>query len=102
MTEGHFTEFNLAKSRTDEDSFFCEIDGMDSSKTLVPRSIVKDKNTLPNYLLKTRVLCMKYNSTRPNHVYVYTDAFPHDSTNTSTIIYLEIIKVKKEHKTVTF
>ena len=100
-TERQFTELNLAKSRTDEDFFFCEIDGMDSSKTLVPRSVVKDKNTLPDYLLKTHVTCVKYNGRRPDHVYLYTEAFPHDSANTSTIIYLEIMKVNKVHKTFT-
>ena len=100
--ERHFTNFNLAKTRTDEDFFFCEIDGMGSSKTLVPRSFVKDKIALPDYLLKTNVTCVKYNGTRPDHMYLYTDALPHDSANTSRIIYLKITKVKKEHKTVTF
>ena len=99
--ERQFTELNLAKSRNDEDFFFCEIDGMDSSKTLVPRSVVKDKNILPDYLLKTHVTRVKYNGRRPDHVYLYTEAFPHDSANTSTIIYMEIMKVNKVHKTFT-
>jgi hypothetical protein len=80
--ERQFTELNLAKSRTDEDFFFCEIDCMDSSKTLVPRSIVKDKITLPDYLLKIHVTFVQYNGRRPDHVYLYTEAFPHDSANT--------------------
>jgi hypothetical protein len=92
-TERHFTEFNLAASKRDKDLFFLEIDGMDSSKTLLPRSVVKDKNTNPDYLLKTHVTCVKYNGTRPDNVYLYTDAFPHDSANTATIIYTEIMKV---------
>ncbi len=75
-TECQFTELNLAKSRTDEDFFFCGIDGMDSSKTLEPRSVVKDKNTLSVYLLKTHVTCVKYNGRRPNHVYFLHGGFP--------------------------
>ncbi len=75
---------------------------MDLSETFVPRSVVKDKNTLPAYLLKTHVTCVKYNGTRPCHANLYTDAFPHDRANVSTNIYLEIMKVKKDHKTVAF
>ena len=73
-----------------------------ASKTSAPRSVIKDKNTLHDYLLKTHVKCVKYSGTRQHHMYLYTDAFPRGSANTSTINYLENMKVKKENKTVTF
>ena len=66
---------------------------MDSAKTLVPRRVNKDKAADPEYLLKLHVTCVKYDGTRPDNIYLYTDAFPHDSANTVTIMYEEILKV---------
>ena len=92
--ERHHLAEVIAESRRDpEQLFFCEIDGMDSAKTLVPRPVHKDKNTLPEFLLKLHVTCVKYDGTRPDNVYLYTEAFPHDSANTVTIMYEEILKV---------
>ena len=92
-TERHNLATVIAESRRDPDLFFCEIDGMDSAKTLVPRPVHKDKDTLPDFLLKLHVTCVKYDGTRPDNVYLYTDAFPHDSANTVTIMYQEILQV---------
>lgn len=95
-TERHNLAQVISESRRDPDLFFCEIDGMDSAKTLLPRLVVKDKDTDPENLLKLHVTCVKYDGTRPDSVYLYTDAFPHDSANTCTVMYQEILKVNAE------
>ena len=91
--ERQYLNYIIAKSQHDPNLFFCEIDGMDSNKTHVVRTVVKDKDTDPDLLLKVHVTGVKYNGTRPDSIYLYTDAFPHDSANTCTVMYMEILKV---------
>ena len=76
-----------------EDFLFCEIDGMDSMKTVVPHFAQFDKSIDKDRLLKLHVTCVKYNGKRPDDIYYFTDAFPHDSANTITVMYKTLLKV---------
>ena len=76
-----------------EDFLFCEIDGMDSTKTLLPHFSRKDKSIQKERLLKLHLTCVKFNGTRPDEMYYFTDAFPHDSANTITVMYMTLLKV---------
>ena len=78
-----------------EDFFFCEIDGMDSAKTLLPHFSQFDKTIKKDKLLKLHLTCVKYNGTRPDDLYYFTDAFPHDSANTITVMYKTLLKVNR-------
>ena len=80
-------------SRHDRDFFFCEIDGMDSAKTIIPHFHTWDKNVDKKNLLKIHVTCVKYNGSQPDDMYYYTDCFPHDSANTVTMILKTLTKV---------
>ena len=81
-------------SRHDRDFFFCEIDGMDSAKTIIPHFHTWDKNVDKKNLLKIHVTCVKYNGSQPDDMYYYTDCFPHDSANTVTMMLKTLTKVK--------
>ena len=92
-TERRSVEAARNKSRQDKDFFFCEIDGMDSAKTILPHFHTWDKNVDKQKLLKIRLSCVKYNGSRPDDMYYYTDCFPHDSANTITVMYKTLVKV---------
>ena len=82
----------LLRSRRDPDFFFCEIDGMDSSKTLLPHFQTWDKDVKKDYLLKMHLACVKHNGLQPDDVYLFTNCLPHDSANTITVMYLTVLK----------
>ena len=85
----------LYKSLHEEENFFfCEIDGMDSAKTILPHFHQFDKDVLKDRCLKIHITCVKYNGARPDDVYYFTDAFPHDSGNTITVMYGTLLKVR--------
>ena len=93
-TERRFVNDALYKSLHEEEGiFFCEIDGMDSAKTILPHFHQYDKNVLKDKCLKIHISCVKYNGARPDDVYYFTDAFPHDSANTITVMYKTLLKV---------
>eukprot|EP00873_Tetraselmis_striata_P023183 jgi/Tetstr1/443447/TSEL_031458.t1 len=71
---------------------FCEIDGMDSSKTLLPHSATSSKDVVKDKLPKVHLTCVKYNGMRPDDVCAFTDIFPHDSSCTITVMWLTILK----------
>eukprot|EP00873_Tetraselmis_striata_P044551 jgi/Tetstr1/464815/TSEL_009554.t1 len=95
-TENLHVEAAILKSRRRPNMLLCEIDGMDSSKTLLPHSatlyvfdavhVVKDK------LPKVHLTCVKYNGMRLDDVLAFTDIFPHDSCYTITVMWLTILK----------
>lgn len=85
-------ESALLESRRRHDMLVVEIDGMDSSKTLMPHSAVWSKDIQKDKLLKVHLTCVKYNGLRPDDVYAFTDVFTHDSSNTITIMWLTILK----------
>jgi hypothetical protein len=70
-----------------------EIDGMDSSKTLLPHMCMGDKSVNSELLIKYHLTCVKHVGVKPDEVYLYTDALPHDSSNTCTIIWMTLVKV---------
>ena len=81
------------ESQHDPDFLFCEIDGMDSAKTILPHFHTGSKAVDKEKLLKLHVTCVKYNGMRPDDVYYFTDTFPHDSANTCTVMYKTLLKV---------
>ena len=76
----------------DDDYFFCEVDGMDSSKTIIPHFHRWSKDVDKEKLLKVHITCVKHAGNRPCDVYYFTDAFPHDSANTITVLYKTLLK----------
>eukprot|EP00873_Tetraselmis_striata_P015044 jgi/Tetstr1/435308/TSEL_024227.t1 len=70
---------------------FCEIDGMDSSKTL-PYSATWSKDVVKDKLLKVHLTCVKYNGMRHDDVYTFTNIFSHESSSTITVVWLTIFK----------
>ena len=81
------------RSRHDEDFFFCEIDGMDSAKTILPHFSQWSKDVDKKKLLKVHLSCVKYDGSRPDDIYYYTDCFPHDSANTISVMHKTLLKV---------
>jgi hypothetical protein len=71
---------------------FCEIDGMDSAKTILPHFAQSDKGVKKEKLLQMHLTCVKYNGLRPDDVYAFTDTFPHDSSNTITVMWFTVLK----------
>ena len=51
-----------------------------------------DKDVTKDKCLKIHITCVKYNEARPDNVYYFTDAFPHDSANTITVMYQTLLK----------
>ena len=52
----------LYKSLHEEEKFFfCEIDGMDSAKTILPHFHQFDKDVMKDKCLKIHITCVKYN-----------------------------------------
>lgn len=82
----------ILESRRRKDMLFCEIDGMDSSKTILPHSLKKNKATKKDLLLKMHLTCVKYNGLQPDDVYLFSEAFPHDSSNVITTMWLTVLK----------
>ena len=68
---------------------------MDSDKTILPHFRQFDKDVLKDKCLKIHLTCVKYNGARPDDVYYLTDAFPHDSANTITVMYQTLLKVTR-------
>ena len=62
--------------------FYCEIDGMDSAKTILPHFHTWDKNVDK----KIHLSYVTYDGIRPDDMYYYTDCFPHDNANTITVM----------------
>ena len=94
-TERRYVNDALYKSLHEEEGFFfCEIDGMDSAKTILPHFHQFDKDVMLDKCLKIHLSCVKYNGARPDDVYFFTDAFPHDSANTITVMYHTLLKVR--------
>eukprot|EP00873_Tetraselmis_striata_P040038 jgi/Tetstr1/460302/TSEL_005602.t1 len=91
-TERLHVEAAILESRRRPDMLFCEIDGIDSSKTLLPHCATWSKDVVKDKLLKVHLTCVKYNDMRLDDVYAFTDIFPHDSLCTSTVMWLTIIK----------
>lgn len=83
---------NLSMSEG-ENIFYCEIDGMDSAKTILPHFAQWSKDVDKTKLLKIHLTCVKYNGKIPDDVYYYTDALPHDSANTITVMFKSLLKV---------
>lgn len=79
----------------EEGFFFCEVDGMDSSKTILPHFHRWSKDVDKEKLLKVHITCVKHAGNRPCDVYYFTDAFPHDSANTITVLYKTLLKEVK-------
>lgn len=93
-TERQFLGSAIHRSRINpDDILFFEIDGMDSSKTLLPHICQANKKVDPEKLIKYHLTCVKHNGTRPDEVYVYTNVLPHDASNTCTIIWMTLVKV---------
>eukprot|EP00873_Tetraselmis_striata_P035478 jgi/Tetstr1/455742/TSEL_042541.t1 len=85
--------FKRAKySRKNRDLFVCEIDGMDQDKTRLPHLVPWDKEVEKKNLLQCHLTCVKYNGSQPDDVYYFFDCFPHDSSNTITVMYKTIKK----------
>jgi hypothetical protein len=98
-TERRYVNDALYKSLHEEEGFFfCEIDGMDSAKTILPHFHQFDKDVMLDKCLKVHLSCVKYNGARPDDVYFFTDAFPHDSANTITVMYHTLLKVRRMMK----
>eukprot|EP00873_Tetraselmis_striata_P028544 jgi/Tetstr1/448808/TSEL_036042.t1 len=91
-TERLYAEAAILESRRRPDMLFCDIDGMDSSKTLLPHSAIWSKDVVKDKLQKVHLTCVKYNGMRPDDVYSFTDIFPHDSSCTITVMWLTIMK----------
>ena len=72
-TERKNVEAARNKSRPDNDFFFCEIDGIDLAKTILPHFHTWDKNIDKKRLLKIHLSCVKYDGSRPDDMYYYTD-----------------------------
>lgn len=83
---------NTAKYNPDK-LFLFEIDGMDSSKTLLPHYCQRSKDVNPELLIKYHVTCVKHVDGRPDDVYLYTNVLPHDASNTCTVIWRTLLKV---------
>ena len=90
--ERRFLNEAILRSMRDPDFLFCEIDGMDSSKTLLPHFRQWDKDVNKDKLLQMHLTCVKYNGLQPDDVYLFTNCFPHDSSNTITTMYLTVLK----------
>lgn len=92
LHERHFLEVALQYSRKNRDLFVCEIDGMDQDKTRLPHLVPWDKEVEKKNLLQCHLTCVKYNGSQPDDVYYFFDCFPHDSSNTITVMYKTIKK----------
>ena len=65
-----------------EEVFFFEVDGMDQSKTKLPHFQYKmPKDVDPDHLLHVHLTCVRYDGTRADDIYYYTNTLPHDSAN---------------------
>ena len=73
---------------------FFEVDSMDSSKTLLPHFNRISKSVNKELLIKYHITCVKFDGSRPDDVYFYTNVLPHDSQTTITIIWKTLVKVK--------
>ena len=83
-----------AATRGGEEVFFFEVDGMDQSKTKLPHFQYRiPKDVDPDHLLHVHLTCVRYDGTRADDIYYYTNTLPHDSANTATIIWKTILKV---------
>ena len=80
-------------TQPNEDFLFCEIDGMDSAKTILPHFHRGSKAINKECLLKVHLTCVKYSGDKPDELYYFTDCFPHDSSNTITVMYKTLLKV---------
>eukprot|EP00873_Tetraselmis_striata_P025804 jgi/Tetstr1/446068/TSEL_033670.t1 len=88
--------FKRAKySRKNRDLFVCEIDGMDQDKTRLPHLVPWDKEVEKKNLLQCHLTCVKYNGSQPDDVYYFFDCFPHDSSNTITVMYKTIKEIER-------
>eukprot|EP00873_Tetraselmis_striata_P017405 jgi/Tetstr1/437669/TSEL_026336.t1 len=90
-TERLHVEAAILESRRRPDMLFCEIDGMDSSKTLLHHSATWSNDVVKDKLLNVHLTCVKHNGMRPDDVYAFTDIFPHDSSCTITVMWLAIL-----------
>jgi hypothetical protein len=73
---------------------FDQIDGMDSSKLLLPHLKRRPKETLnPDYMLKMNLACVKYNGLSSDDLYYFNNSIPKDSNTTCSIIWLTLFKV---------
>eukprot|EP00873_Tetraselmis_striata_P020588 jgi/Tetstr1/440852/TSEL_003092.t1 len=91
-TERLHVEATMLESRRRPDMLSCEIDGMDSSKTLLRHSATWSKDVVKDKFLKVHLACVKHNGMRHDDVYAFTDIFPHDSSCTITVLRLTILK----------
>eukprot|EP00873_Tetraselmis_striata_P039569 jgi/Tetstr1/459833/TSEL_005182.t1 len=60
---------------------------MDQDKTRLPHLVPWDKEVEKKNLLQCHLTCVKYNGSQPDDVYYFFDCFPHDNSNTITVIY---------------
>eukprot|EP00873_Tetraselmis_striata_P040572 jgi/Tetstr1/460836/TSEL_005997.t1 len=65
---------------------------MDQDKTRLPHLVPWDKEVEKKNLLQCHLTCVKYNGSQPDDVYYFFDCFPHDSSNTITVMYKAIKK----------
>eukprot|EP00873_Tetraselmis_striata_P003107 jgi/Tetstr1/423371/TSEL_014058.t1 len=65
---------------------------MDQDKTRLPHLVPWDKEVEKKNLLQCHLTCVKYNGSQPDDVYYFFDCFPHDSSNTITVMYKTIKK----------
>eukprot|EP00873_Tetraselmis_striata_P026277 jgi/Tetstr1/446541/TSEL_034066.t1 len=49
----------------------------------------------PDMLLKYHLTCVKYDGYRPDDIYYYTNAIPHDSSTSCTLIRITIVEVQR-------
>lgn len=90
----HLSLAKLLSLHEEEGFFFCEIDGMDSNKTMLPHYTTLCKDVHTDKLLQLHVCCVKYaDPKRADDIYLFTNAFPHDSANTITVMHTTLTKV---------
>jgi hypothetical protein len=90
-----YAEMHKSASSGGEEVFFFEVDGMDQSKTKLPHFQYKmPKDVDPDHLLHVHLTCVRYDGTRADDIYYYTNTLPHDSANTATIIWKTVLKVR--------
>jgi hypothetical protein len=89
-----YAEMHKSRDSGGEEVFFFEVDGMDQSKTNLPHFQYKmPKDVDPDHLLHAHLTCVRYDGSRPDDIYYYTNTLPHDSGNTATVIWKTVLKV---------
>ena len=84
------------------DHLFVAVDGMDNSKSYIPRFIEKTKKLgswkLPSKITGAVISSSKYASNRKIKLYVNHDHFPQGSNMVVSVVYKVILDFLNEHK----